>query len=95
MPNLTINIPAPLVADLTVIANSLLADRGIVTTGWTATQLGQRFIAELLKDQIVNYRLTTADADAGVLMNTARDAAAANVEAAKTSAATAADGITG
>lgn len=73
MPNLTISIPAALVPDLTVIAEDLFEQRKINTTGMTPTQKGQRFIVELLRDQIIKHRSFQAGLAAQVATKTVVD----------------------
>lgn len=95
MPNLTVVIPVPLVAELTVIAEALLTARGIDFSTMTATQKGQRYIAELLKDEIINARRGAAVSVAQTSLLAAQMAAITAANDAETAAKTAVTGITG
>lgn len=62
MPNLTISIPTAAVPDLVALATEQLGEHGISTNGLTNVQIGQRWIAETLKRELLAYRRRQADA---------------------------------
>lgn len=61
MPNLTVSVPVAAVPDLVALATEQLIERGIDTKALTNTQLGQRWIAEILKRELSSYRRRQAD----------------------------------
>lgn len=73
MPNVTINIPANCVADVTAAAQAMAAARTppVDTSAMTATQLGQWYIAQILKDVVVARRRSVAQTTAQTSVDTA------------------------
>jgi len=95
MATLTITVPNTLVPECTTIAERYLSARGITIAGMTATQKGQRYIAELLKVELVKLRREAAEASGQTSVETARDTADEQTRAAIVAAQADAEGITG
>lgn len=91
MATLTITLPDAMVPDLLLMADALLTQKSISTAGMTATQKGQRYVAERMKDDYLNYKRQQAQAAADATIATA----AQGVINAMLTAKTAADTITG
>jgi hypothetical protein len=95
MPNLTITIPTGLVPEAVTIAERFLTAKGISFAGMTSTQKGQRYLAEILKDELVKLRAGIAESDGLTSLGTARTTMETNVRTAITSAQSDGSGITG
>lgn len=95
MANLTITIPNTLVPDLVVMCSSFLKNKNIDTTGMTNLQIGQRYMAEKMKDDYVLWTKQQADADQVQFIIDAQKTAHDNVQRATRDAALNSGGITG
>lgn len=73
MPNLTVNVPANCVADLTAAAQAMAAAQTppVDTSAMTAVQLGQWYVARILRDVVVNQRRGKAQTTAQTSVDTA------------------------
>lgn len=73
MPNLTVNVPANCVGDLTSAAQRMAAAQTppVDTSAMTPTQLGQWYIARILRDVVINERKGGATVTAQGAINTA------------------------
>jgi hypothetical protein len=95
MAALSITVPDALVPELLVIARAQLTSRGVNFTGWTDTQVGQRWIAFLIRDQLMNTRRAAAELQMTADLNARRVSDQAQVDAVVTQANTDAATITG
>lgn len=95
MANLTVVVPNSLVPEYVQIAEEFMAGRKIDFSGMTATQKGQRYIAELLKDALIRHRRDFSETSGQQSVQTARDAADTALKTAITTAISDAAGVTG
>lgn len=95
MATLTVTIPNPLIPDFVIIAERLLTARKIDFSGMTNIQKGQRYIVEVLKDDLIRFRKATAESSGQASVDAARNTAEANTLTTITTAVSDATGITG
>ena len=95
MASLTVTVPNTLVAELVTIATAKLTSLGVDTKSMTSTQIGQRYIAELLKVELIKYRHDIADQTAQDAYAAALATAIAQANTTKSTAVSGAAGITG
>lgn len=95
MPNLTISIPVGLVPELIQVAKQYLDDIPVDYSAMTTTQIGQRYLAEVMKKDLKTYRQRIANAAAQAAITTAQVQASAAVVSAVQQAVVDSQGITG
>lgn len=80
MAKLTVTVPDALVPALVVAARAVLAGQQIDTSAMTASQVGERYIAEMLKRLYQSHKSGLAAATAEQAANVERDKAKTDTE---------------
>jgi hypothetical protein len=95
MANLTIVVPNTLVPDLVLMASAKLQEKNIDISGMNSTQIGQRYLAEHLKEDYIAWSRQKATAMNQATLDAALISASTAVTTAIATATTDTNGISG